>query len=359
MGDGATVVRLRPTAHVAGAHVRLQDVARIRSADVSASALPHTVLASTPAPGQTLELSAEGIRNHLERAGVNMAKIVLAGPATVVVHRRDGTRSAPDATPARTAKAAPRPDAQPDKTTLQGIRNNIERFVLKHVGRPAHEVHVDMDLSCVARCVHRHPLDSFQIRSAPAGNWIGRRSVVLVRYENGRVRDRVHVPVKIGLYQDVVVATRSLSPQTSVQPTAVTVQRRLMYEPVGGTFSRVADVVGQRTVRALSRGAAVRVQDVAAIPLVFRGDAVTVVVHGPGFMVRCVGRAKEDGMLGRSVQVQRLDSRETFLARVTGPRRVEVRPVASARATGVVQLGRSQSTTGSFGSRWSRSAQRR
>ena len=351
---GATVVRLRSAVDVAGSHVRMGDVARFCPADAAQAGFRDVVLGVAPARGQTLDLSADSIRNQLEKAGLNMAQVVFVGPAKVSVHGRGDTPPPPQQIRAPAPPVQKPSSDEARQAQLQHIRREVERFVLKHIGCPAQQAHVEMDLSAVTRCVHRHPENDFQVRSTGGGSWLGQRSVLLMRYENGEVRDRVYVPVKTGLYQNVVVVGRRLAGQACLRPEDVSVERRLMYAPVGTIFQAVADVVGKRTVRPLNAGSIVQVRDVAAIPLVYRGDAVTVRVRGAGFVVRCVGRAKEDGMRGRFVQIQRLDSRETFLAQVVGPRLVEVCSAPVARPTGVVQLGKSRATSRSFGSRWAR-----
>jgi len=366
VAPAATVVRLRSQADVAGSHVRVCDVAWVRPTTPANTPLCRAVVARTPLPGQTLDLAVADIRTHLERTGLNMAGVVFSGPAQVSVRARSSDAPVADPPPPSPTVTASGPDPSPPppaaptrQADLQRIRREIEQFVLKHVGRPAQQLHVEVDLSAVSRYLRRRSLGSFQIQSSPTGSWIGQRSLVLVRYQDGQARERVHVSVKIGLYQDVVVMARTVAARAVIRPEDVSAQRLLLHEPVGTTFQRSDEVTGQRTVRALSQGTIVRVRDVAAIPLVFRGDAVTVLVHGPGFVVRCLGRAKEDGMRDRVIEVQRLDSRETFMARVVGPRRVEVRTNPTARPTGVVQLGPSRTASRSFGSRWARSTSRR
>jgi flagella basal body P-ring formation protein FlgA len=83
-------------------------------------------------------------------------------------------------------------------------------------------------------------------------------------------------------------------------------------------------VVGLEARQPIQEGEMIFTDQVAEPQLVKRGELVTVVAAGGGIKVKTTARARQDGARGKIVQVETLDSRERFDARVTGPRETAV-----------------------------------
>jgi flagella basal body P-ring formation protein FlgA len=77
-------------------------------------------------------------------------------------------------------------------------------------------------------------------------------------------------------------------------------------------------IVGQEARRAFRAAEPILLADVRSIPLIKRGDIVTVVARSQGIVVRMDAKARGDGAIGQSVKVVSLDGRRELTVRVTG-----------------------------------------
>jgi flagella basal body P-ring formation protein FlgA len=87
------------------------------------------------------------------------------------------------------------------------------------------------------------------------------------------------------------------------------------------SLDRAVGMVARQT---LSPGALVLENHLQAPRLVERGETVTVFARTGGIQVRTHVVAKQDGSLGDLIQVETVDRRERFMARVTGLRELDV-----------------------------------
>jgi flagella basal body P-ring formation protein FlgA len=100
-------------------------------------------------------------------------------------------------------------------------------------------------------------------------------------------------------------------------------------------------VVGQETKRTLRAGEPISTIDIRGVPLVRRGDIVTVVARNRGIVVRTDAKSLADGSLGQAIKLISLDGRRELVARVSGYHEASVsmtaveEPGAQGKGTGV------------------------
>ena len=97
----------------------------------------------------------------------------------------------------------------------------------------------------------------------------------------------------------------------------------------------LASVVGQQARRFVDRGEMLTARDVKPVPLVKRGQLVTVYHRQGGVLIRTVGKALAGGSYGDLIPVKNEGSRRWFDATITGPQTVEVRSLDVVVASGV------------------------
>ncbi|UZE26173.1 flagellar basal body P-ring formation chaperone FlgA [Pseudomonas sp. B21-056] len=85
-----------------------------------------------------------------------------------------------------------------------------------------------------------------------------------------------------------------------------------------------SDVAGQWLNQSVNAGMPVLKRHLKAEPLVFRDAPVTVVVYGPGLMLRTEGKAMRPGVLGERVPVMLNGAESSLLAVVAGKGEVHV-----------------------------------
>ena len=84
------------------------------------------------------------------------------------------------------------------------------------------------------------------------------------------------------------------------------------------------DIVGRETLRSVATGQPIETAWVRKPIMVRRSEVVTVFARASNVTVRMQARATEEGGLNDIVNVERLDNRQRFTARVVGVQEVEV-----------------------------------
>jgi flagella basal body P-ring formation protein FlgA len=88
-------------------------------------------------------------------------------------------------------------------------------------------------------------------------------------------------------------------------------------------LSEANRVIGQRAKRYLPAGSMIVLRDLESVPLVERGQLVTVESSVGGTVIRTVAKAIETGSLGDKVELRSTQGkRRQMFGTVTGPRRV-------------------------------------
>jgi flagella basal body P-ring formation protein FlgA len=117
---------------------------------------------------------------------------------------------------------------------------------------------------------------------------------------------------------------RSLPRGTLVRAADVGLCRAVPREAGAEVFYSIDEVVGQETTEAIAKDKILQAKQLSSPLLVRRGEVVTVCARSAGIRVRTSGRARDSGSLGDLVAVESLVNRQTYYARVTKLREVEV-----------------------------------
>jgi flagella basal body P-ring formation protein FlgA len=144
-------------------------------------------------------------------------------------------------------------------------------------------------------------------------------------FEGGELVQTVPVVAEVALIRRVVVAKRPVNRGMAIGDGDVSLELRRFSDisRIGVTDPRA--VVGQRARVFVDRGEMVLARDVEPLPLVSRGDFVTVYHRQGGLLVKTVGKALGGGSYGDTIPVKNEGSKRSYEATITGPQTVEVR----------------------------------
>jgi flagella basal body P-ring formation protein FlgA len=134
-----------------------------------------------------------------------------------------------------------------------------------------------------------------------------------------------------------VVAARRNVPRGAVLSASDVELRQLEAgeENLAGTcLTSLDQALGRETKRVLRAGAPVPAADLRSVPLIRRGDLVTVRARSNGVVVRMDAKAHGDGSRGETVKLVTLDGRRELFARVVGFHEAEVAAPAQATTLG-------------------------
>ncbi len=130
----------------------------------------------------------------------------------------------------------------------------------------------------------------------------------------------------------VVVGARPLARDTVLTREDVRLAEDV--EPAPGYATRLEEVLGRQLVTGVAPGKPIALSNLREPVVIKRGEVVQIAVRAPGVMIRTLGRAKDDGVLGHLVPVETLDNRgKTILGKVVDHQLVEVYAVSAQAAT--------------------------
>ena len=168
------------------------------------------------------------------------------------------------------------------------------------------------------------PAHQFRIRrrSSPP---LGLIQVEVHVLAEGGIIQTVPLVVRVTMSRRVAVARRSINQGATLRASDV--------EIISVTFDRVdrlgigdvAHAIGQRAKRFISAGSLIKPDELESVPLVTRGQLVTLVSLAGNVRVVTTAKAAQNGLLGETITVRSLDrKRVEFDAEVVGPGAVQI-----------------------------------
>jgi flagella basal body P-ring formation protein FlgA len=309
-GGRAAEVVLREQAMLEGSIVRLGDVADLSAADPGlVEELAAVPLLPAPTAATPLYLSAAQIRDLLAASGVDVTSLEFQGADSVAI--RLGTAQQPVNSPQGEQDGSPR------ETAAGRVASAIVRYLHEQTGHELWAVEVDADPAITELYWNAG------LKLSVAGGkepFTGRQSFQLSDATGART---ARAYAKVQRLEMVVFATRAIAAGDFVRAPDVTLR------PYAGVVSAqavrsVESVVGQEAVQNIRPGAMLVETQVRPPLLVQRGERVVVHARAAGIVVRTFAVAQQNGALGDLVQVQSLEGKDRYAARVAGLRELEV-----------------------------------
>ena len=312
----APAVELFPQAVVQGETVVLADLASVEGLDESAlQALRQVEVAGAPAPGEAATIDVEQVRKALVTAKVNLASLCIGGAASCKVYRP----ALPAGEPAAAAKSAGQLPAKEEPRTVEAaVRKVLTDRLAKYEGQ------VEVRFAAAGRSVLGLGGKEMSFSVRPRGSGLlGLLSVETDVIEAGKVVKTVPVMAEVALTAGVVVARRPINRGAMVRSEDMGIEERRFtrIEEIG--LNGTAGVVGREARRYIGQGEMLTARDVQAMPLVRRGDYVTVWFRRGGLSVRGSAKALKEGSQGDRIEVKAEPAGQTYAVVVTGPKTVE------------------------------------
>lgn len=152
---------------------------------------------------------------------------------------------------------------------------------------------------------------------------IGSRRFSLIFRVDGRVQANLALRTELEALAPVVVVAGDLPRGAVLSEKDLRLAERdisNLREP----YREVAPLVGKGARRALKSGEVLQKGVLATLPVVRRGEAVTMTVRSGDLLLSASGAALENGGLGEMIRVRNSSSQKEVAGRVTGPGKVDV-----------------------------------
>ena len=287
------------------------------------------------------------IRSALSAGGLNMATVTLRGgvrcevsrPANPIrqPERPDATESQHERPRGRDALHTPSAGAErSDKRAKNDttLRHTIIEYFNHELKRYAGTASVVFDRTSEQALDLAGPEYTFSIRRRK-GRPLGLTSVEVDVFAGDRVVQTIEMIVQVTMTRRVVAARRSINHGATIRPSDVHLVSTIVTRLDGKGLDDVAMAIGQRAKRFISIGAILEPALLEEVPLVKRGELVTIASAVGGVRVVTTAKAAGTGVLGDVVRIRSLNNKHVeYDAIVVGPGRVEVAEGRPARATG-------------------------
>lgn len=340
-------VRVWPSAVVVDETILLSDLAEFHGFDsTSERSLAAIKVTGAPPPGGSRVVHMAMIRAALRANGTNMAVVTLHGSTKCDVTRP--SIIAPEPPPSTRPKdsqatggraqardhAATSPGSSAAGTLRQAVQDYFDRQLARYRGlaelafnRTSQQV---LDLS--------GPAYDFAVRRRH-GPSLGLIQIEVVVTAQGRTVQKVPLVVQVSMVRRVVMARRPINQAATVRARDV--------ELVPMTFTRLdklgigetAQAIGQRAKRFIPSGSVIQPTLLESVPLVTRGQLVTLTSVAGAVRIVTTGKALQNGLFGESIRVGSLErKRVEFEAVVVGPGSVQIGGRPRARREMVVSM---------------------
>ena len=140
----------------------------------------------------------------------------------------------------------------------------------------------------------------------------------------GNQRWTIYVPVRVDIYAEVAVASRSLARGHLIQEADIGYQRNNLSQLGLGHVKDGARLLGKELQRPMRAGDAFRLANLGQPEVVQRGDSVIVEAQAGSLVVVAPGKALASGAVGTQIRVENTQSKRIIDAEVVAAGRVKV-----------------------------------
>jgi flagella basal body P-ring formation protein FlgA len=288
---------------VTGREIHLGDIAFIKSAsEALREEARKAQICRASEPGFSKTLHVGYIKSRLRQQGIPAEYISWGGAQQVIV------------------------ETKATRLTPQKIMSHAEAFLTSWINTRC---------SISEASIHIQPVNEIRPVTLPYGevavevqpvspNSIG--GIVPLSFAisvDGRECEKRVILFKVEILKEVVIAVRNLGKNKAIKSEDLRIALRDIGEHLDVFFQKNG-LTGKRSRKPIPEGTIITGNMVEALPIVFQGDLVTIVIESPAFRITAQGKAKEDGAPGQIIRVANTSSMKEIPAQVVGEKLVKV-----------------------------------
>ena len=330
----AALIELKESAAISTAVVRLGQVSVIHDTDEKlVERLAGVTLFPAPLVGKSKTIDFDAIRERLTSQGFNLTELEFSGSSTVTV---SGARSDDDSSTDGNQTLADIAQKRAEELVTNAIRQ-----YLREKAASLGNVQIEMKLTPRQVTSFTAALSARVDITGGVEPWSGEQAFRAGFFDKQGKRTEFQVVCRVRPLPQVLVPTANLPKGHVVRAEDVSWKQQPATTTLANYVDRPELVVGQETRRTLRAGEPIASVDIRGVPLVRRGDIVTVVARSHGIVVRTDAKSMADGSLGQPIKLVSLDGRRELVARVSGYHEATVggltgdEPLVQGNGTGV------------------------
>lgn len=130
------------------------------------------------------------------------------------------------------------------------------------------------------------------------------------------VRWSLRVPVKIQIFQPVVVASMPIQRDQVLTGKELHLNKQDINQLTDGYFQSEEELIGLSSIKSIQSGAVIKRHMVKQPLIIRRGETVKIVISSPGFNLEASGVAQGDGAVGDTIRVKNTRSNRIVDAKI-------------------------------------------
>lgn len=328
----ADSVRIYATAVVTADQVLITDVCQLRGVEATlAETMNHQLVTDAPVEGGTKIVHMQMIRDALAAGGANMATLIVTGARECTISRPAPSKpkDEPPADIKSKATKTPAPEsanvalqAKPTKTPNKTLRQAVTDDFNREYARRGGTIELEFDRTSGAALELAGY--EFIVRRKPGP----RPELSLVEVDvmqDQNVVQTVAMTVRASLQRQVAVALRAINQGATIRPADVDLRTMTFNRLDAATIGDLSECIGQRAKRFIAENNVIEPAAIEGVPLVTRGQLVTLTSVCGAIRVVSSGRAEREGHLGEMITVRAVDdTKAEYDGVVVGPGKVEL-----------------------------------
>lgn len=286
-----TYVAVKDNVRVNGEKIYLKDVAHIEAPARLRERLGATYLAYAPSPGKHKTLHGSWIESKVR------SKKWLPGDTTLRI-----------------------PEFVRVTRTFQQIeQDDFLRRYNDYISKQLKVSDVDLRI-CRFRIIGNGPLPDgdvdVELTNQGDGKLMGHVNLNAVVRVNGKIERRVVLSGWVDRFEKVVCALRPLPRHTIIAKGDLCLKEKNVSKFPANVIKALDSVAGKRVKHAVRAGSVLFTNSVEDIPVIRKGDRVTIIAKSPTLTVTTTGIAQGEGSAGDQIRVRSCTGKKELIARI-------------------------------------------
>ncbi len=317
-------IRLWSETSVGASQITLGDIASVTGDETVVPSLKNLVLASNLPTGRKITYRAHEIVDRLGNSGFDVGRINLTGAASCVVTIAT--------TPAADTSNDPSSGLSPDQASrLAGpasLESRIRELICRNLQTRSlpreQRVRISFNPALRDLLALTDPPYTFEIVPQRTNTWVGLVTFRVKVAKDGKVLQSLTVLAEVQVRVQLLVASKTINSKAKITKTEVETTWQDVTNLKSRFVTRIEDVLDQQARKIIPSGTVITSDLLEPVPMVRRGQLVTVVYQSGGLGIRIVGKALATAFRNEIIQVRNERSKEVFRARVIGPGQVAI-----------------------------------
>ncbi len=294
-----TTVMVPAHAQVSSDMIVLGEISQIEGGDTTLlEKLQSITLGKSPSPGEARIISADYLRSRVRQNGIGIDTIALRLPEKIEVTRK-------------TVIISP-------KEINEIVRSFIHKKMSWDQNLTSIRISPAGPISLLAGKI------TYEVTPQRNEDYLGSTTLGLVFMVDGKAEKKIWVNAEIEVSQKVVVCNRTLPRDHVITQNDIRLDTLSLKEFPEDVITDPLEAIGMSTQRAMDINHPLRSKFLKAMPLVKRGDLVTILAESDVVKITTQGMAIDNGGKGEKVRVINTGSQKEVYGKVRDSKTVEV-----------------------------------